>query len=94
MAEQCARVSNDIEPMAESRADVETGNEEESSEAEISTVDMNSETRAEQECEDSGHAVYRNWCAACVEARGVGRQLQIEPLEEEERETNNPNGSF
>ena len=40
-------------------------------------------SRSEQEREDCGHAVYRNWCAACVEARGVEGQLQVEPLEEE-----------
>ena len=43
-------------------------------------------SRAEQEQEDCGHVVYRDWCAACVEARPVGRQLQVEPLEEEEGE--------
>ena len=47
-------------------------------------------SRVEQEREDYGHAVYRNWCAACVEARGVGRQFQVEPLEEEERERTTP----
>ena len=82
-----APMGDDIEPMEESRADVETGKEE-SLEAEIPTVEMNPQnpmSRAEQEHEDCGHAVYRNWCAACVEACGVGRQLQAEPLEEEER---------
>ena len=74
--------------MGESRADVETGKEEESLEAEIPTVEMNPKdhmSRAEQEQEDCGHAGYGNWCAPYVEGRGVGRQHQV---------TNNPNGSF
>ena len=58
-----------------------------------STIEMilkNPMSRAEQEREDCGHAVYRNWCAACVEARGVGGQLQ----EEEERERTTPRVAF
>ena len=55
---------------------------------------MNPMSRAEQDHEDCGHAVYRNWCAACVEARGVGRQPQAEPLEEEERERTTPMVAF
>ena len=46
----------------------------------------NPTSRKNQEHEDSGRAVYRIWCAACVEGRGVGGQRQIELLEEEERE--------
>ena len=85
--------------MGESRADAETRNEEEeeSPEAEIPTVDMNPKnpkSRAEQEHEDCWHVVYRNWCAACVEVRGVGRQLQVEPLGEEERERTTPMVTF
>ena len=56
-------------------------------EAEIPTVRMNlknSTSREKQEHEDSGHAVYRSWCAACVEGRGVGGQHRVELLEEEE----------
>ena len=56
-------------------------------EAEIPTVRMNpknSTSREKQEHEDSGHAVYRSWCAACVEGRGVEGQHRAEPLEEEE----------
>ena len=34
----------------------------------------NPTSREKQEHEDSGHVVYRNWCAACVEGRGVGGQ--------------------
>ena len=99
---RCSTHCDDIEPVEESRADVETGSEEEeeeeeeSLELEIPTVETNPKNlmrKEQQEREDCGHAVYRNWCAACVEARGVGRQFQLEPLEEEEK-TNNPNGSF
>ena len=51
-------------------------------------------SRAEQEREDCGHPVHMNWCAACVEARGVGRRPQGEPLEEEERERTIPMVAF
>ena len=91
-----APIGDDIEPMEESRADVET-EEEESLEAEIPAVEMNPKnpmSRAEQEHEDCEHAVCRSWCAACVEARGVGRQLQVEPLEEEKRERTTPMVAF
>ena len=85
--------------MGESRADVETGNEEqeESLEAEIPTVEMNQKNptiREKQEHEDSEHAVYRSWCAACVEGRGVCGQHRIELLEEEERERTTPIAAF
>ena len=43
----------------------------------------NPTSREKQEHEDSGHAVHRSWCAACVEGRVVG-QHRIELLEEEE----------
>ena len=33
------------------------------------------------EHEDSGHDVYRSWCAACVEGRGVGGQHRLELVE-------------
>ena len=93
-----APIGDDIEPVGESRADVETGNEEEESlEAETPTVEMNPKNpmiREEQEHEDYGHAVCRSWCAACVEGSGVGRHLQVEPLEEEERERTTPTASF
>ena len=57
-----APISDDIEPVGESRADVVTGNEEEeeSSEAEIPTVEMNPmnpTSREKQEHEDSGGGV-------------------------------------
>ena len=55
------------------------GNEEDEGplEAEIPRVRMNPKnptSREKQEHEDSGHAVYKNWCAACVEGPGVGGQ--------------------
>ena len=64
--------------------------DEETLEAEISRVRMNpknSTSREKQEHEDAGHAVYRSWCAACVQGRGVGGQHRIEPLEEERERT-------
>ena len=54
----------------------------------------NPTSREKQEHEDSGHAVYRSWCAACVEGRGVGGQHRIELLEEEERERTTPIVAF
>ena len=77
--------------MGESRADVETGNEEEeeSSERGIPTVETNPKDlkrRAEPEREDRGHAVYRNWCAICVRGGCVEKHLQVESFEEEDRE--------
>ena len=67
-----APIGDDIEPVGESRADVKMGNkeDEEPMEAEIPRVRMNPKdptSREKQEHEDSGHAVYRRWCAACVE---------------------------
>ena len=40
------------------------------------------------------HAVYRSWCAACVEGRGVDGQHRIELLDEEERERTTPIVAF
>ena len=51
-------------------------------------------SREKQEHGDSGHAVYRSWCAACVEGRGVGGQHRIELLEEEERVRTTPIVAF
>ena len=73
-----APIGDDIEPVGETRADVEMGNEEDADpwEAQIPKVRMNPRnptSREKQEHEDSGHAVYRSWCAACVEGR-VGRR--------------------
>ena len=42
--------------------------------------------RAEQEREDCGHPVYRNWCAVCVRGPCVEKHRQIVPLKEEARE--------
>ena len=53
-------------------------------------IQKNPASRAEQEREDCGHAVYRNWCAVCVERRCVEKHLQVEPLEEEGRERTKP----
>ena len=88
-------IGDDIEPIGESRADVEMGNDEDEDplEAEIPGARMNPKnptSREKQEHEDSGHAAYRSWCAACVEGRGVGEQHRIELLDEEERETTTP----
>ena len=44
--------------------------------------------------QDCGHAVYRNRCAVCVKGRCVGKHLQVEPLEEEERERTTPMEAF
>ena len=87
MAEHCARKSNrdvapiadDIEPIGESRADVELGNDEDE-EPLAPRARMNPKnptSREKQEHEDSGHAVYRIWCAACVEGRGVGGDIEL-----------------
>ena len=94
-----APLGDDIEPVGESRADVEMGNEEDEEplEAEIPRVRMNPKrptSRKKQEHEDSGHAVYRSWCAACIEGPGIGGQHRIERLEEEERERRTPIVAF
>ena len=89
-----APIGDDIEPVGESRADVE---EEISLEPEIHTVETNPKNpirRAEQEREDCGHVVYRNWCAVCDKGRCVERQHQVEPLEEEERARTTPMVAF
>ena len=67
--------------------------DEEPLEAEVPRARMNPKnptSREKQEHEDSGLAVYRNLCAACVEGRGVGGQHRIELLEEEERQRTTP----
>ena len=60
-----APIGDDIEPVGESRADVEVGNEEDEEplEAEIPRVRMNTKnptSREKQEHEDSGHAFCRD----------------------------------
>ena len=54
----------------------------------------NPTSRENQEHEDSGHAAYRSWCAACVEGRGVGGQHRIGVMEEEEVERTTPIVAF
>ena len=86
-----AQFGDGVESIGESRADVEMGNEEDEEplEAEIPRVRMhpkNPTSREKEEHEDSGHAVYRSWCAACVEGPIVGGQHRIELMEEEEKE--------
>ena len=82
--------------LGESRGDVEMGNEEDEEplEAEITIIRRNPTSREKQEHEDSGHAVYRSWCAPCVEGRGVGGQHRMELLEEEERQRTTPIVAF
>ena len=94
-----APIGDDIGSVGESRADVEMGNgeDEEPLEAEVPRARMNPKnptSREKQEHEDSGHAVYRSWCAACVEGRGVGGQHRIELLKEEKRERTTPIVAF
>ena len=55
-----------------------------------SRVDVETGNEAEQEPEDCGYAVFRSWCAVCVKGRGVGKHLQVEPVEVEERERTTP----
>ena len=81
------------------RAHVDKGNEEDQEplEAEILRARMNPKNpkrREKQEHEDSGHAVYRSWCAACVDGRGVGGQHRLERMEEYERERTTPIVAF
>ena len=61
--------------------------------SEIPTIETNPKNpmrRAEQEREDCGHAVYRNWCVVCVRGRCVEKHIQVEPLKEEEKERTQP----
>ena len=59
-----------------------------------SRVDVETGNEEEQEPEDCGHAVYRSWCAVFVKGRCVGKHLQVDPLEEEERERTTPRVAF
>ena len=73
------------------------GEDEEPLEAEIPSIRMNPKdptSKEKQDHEDSGHAVYRSWCAACVGGRSVGGQHRIELLEEGERERTTPFVAF
>ena len=94
-----AQIGGDIEPTEAPREDVDIGNEEDEEplEAEFHRATMNPKnptSREQQQHEDSGHAVYRSCCAACVEGRGVGGQHRIELLEDEERERTSPIVAF
>ena len=71
--------------------------DEEPFETEVPRARMNPQSPTspeKQEHEASGHAVYRNWCTAFVEGRGVGGQFRIELMEEEERERTTPVVAF
>ena len=73
----------------------ERGNDEDEEplEAEIPRARMNPQnptSREKQEHEDSGLAVHRSRCAACVEGRVVGGQHRTDWLDEEERERMTP----
>ena len=59
-----------------------------------SRVDVETGNEEEQEPEDCGHAVYRIWCAVCINGGYVGKHLQVEPSEEEDRERTNPMVAF
>ena len=77
------------------REDVEIGNEEDEEplEAEVPKTRMNPKnptSRKKQEHEGSVHAVYRSWCSACVEGRGVRGRHRIEQLNEEKTERMTP----
>ena len=92
LSRDVAPIGDDTEPVGKSRADVEMGNEEDEEplEAEIPRVRMNPKnpaSREKQEHEDSGHAVCKSWCAACVESRRVGGKHRVELLEEERERT-------
>ena len=84
--------------MGESRVDVETGIEEEESLQEgiptFEVIQKNLSSGDHQEPEDCRHAVYRSWCVVCVKDRSVEKHLQVEPLEEEERERTFPRAVF
>ena len=57
-------------------------------------IQKNPTSREERENEDCGHAVYRSWCVVCAKDRSVEKHLQVELLEEEERERTNPRAVF
>ena len=76
---------------------MENEEDEEPLEAEIPRVRLNPKnptSREKQEHERFRDAVYRSWCAACVEGRGVGGQHRVKLLEEEEREKTTPMLAF
>ena len=78
-------------PLGESRADVEMGNDEDeetlgSSNSGVRMNPKNPTSKEKQEHEDSGHALCRSWCVACVEGRGWWTH-RSGLLEEKERTT-------
>ena len=90
-----APMGDDIEPIEAPREDVEMGHDEDEEplEAEVPRARKNPKnptSREKQEHEDSGYAVYKNMCAACVQDGGVGGQHRLELFEEEEREITTP----
>ena len=70
-------IIDDTEPLEAPREDVEMRR---------TKMKNPSTSREEQEHEDSGRAVYRSWCAARIEGRGVGGQHRMEIVNEEERD--------
>ena len=91
-----APVGDDIEATEVPREDVELRKDEDAEplEAEVPRANLNPSkyltSREKQEIEDSGRAVYKSWCVACVEGLGVGGQHRTELLNEEERERTTP----
>ena len=88
-----------LKPIEAPREDVEMRNDEDEKplEAEMPSLRMNPKSatnREKQEHEDSGHAVNSNWCAACVEGRGVGGHHRTELSDKKERETTTPIVAF
>ena len=79
---RCGTIGSDIELVVLPREDVRMGIDEyeEALEAEIPRVRMKPENptnREKQEHEDSGHAVCRGWCAACVGGKRSGWTTSI-----------------
>ena len=83
VAEQCARMSNENSLLVKVD-EVRSDKDEEPLETGVPRARMhplNPMSREKQEHEDSEHAVYRIWCAACVERRRDGGQHRIEQKE-------------
>ena len=72
LSREAVPIGEDIGAVVESRVVVKTGNEEEESLEGIPTCEMiqkNTVRREEQELEDCGHSVHKNWRGACVKHR-------------------------
>ena len=72
LSREAVPIGDDIGPVGESRVVVKTGNEEEESLEGIPTCEMihkNTVRRAEQELEDCGHSVHKNWRGVRVKNR-------------------------